>query len=188
MGGSFMLLEYLNQIKDKRRGQGKKFKLGYIILFSIIALLCNANGPSAIAKFIEIHLERLEEIFGIFWVKSPDASTIRKILKKIDPEELEKAFRDYTQAMEDSRKNTNLRCIAIDGKVLRGSFDKLKDQKSLQILSVFATGEDLILGNYEIDKKTNEIPVAQQLIKEFGLEGCIFTMDALHCQKKLLRQ
>jgi hypothetical protein len=187
MGGSIMLLEYLSQINDKRRGQGKKYRLEYIILFCILAILCNADGFPAIAKFIEVHLERLESIFGFFWVRSPDESTIRKILQDVDPKELEYAFRKYTQAIANPDKKTDLRCLAIDGKTLRGSFDKLKDQKSLHMLNVFATESNLIIANFETDKKSNEIPAVQELIREIGLDGCIFTMDAMHCQKKLLR-
>ena len=67
----FMLLEYLNKLQDKRRGQGKRYQLGHVIIFSLLAIICNARGNSKIARFIDVHLERLEEIFGIYWVKSP---------------------------------------------------------------------------------------------------------------------
>ena len=38
-------------------------------------------------------------------------------------------------------------------------------------------------------EKTNEIPTAQALIKELGLpEGSVYTLDAVHCQKKHLKR
>ena len=40
------------------------------------------------------------------------------------------------------------------------------------------------MAHVELDDKTNEIPVAQALIAELHLQGCLFTFDALHCQKK----
>ena len=40
------------------------------------------------------------------------------------------------------------------------------------------------MAHVELDDKTNEIPVAQALIAELHLEGCLFTFDAMHCQKK----
>lgn len=52
-----MLLDYLNKLEDKRRGQAKRYPLGYIVLFSLLAIICNANGYSEIARFIDIHLE-----------------------------------------------------------------------------------------------------------------------------------
>ncbi len=54
----------------------------------------------------------------------------------------------------------------------------------------FCSNNKLILGHHDVTKdKTNEIPVAQKLIAELGLpEGAVYTLDALHCQKKLLQQ
>jgi len=179
-----MLLEYLNRISDKRRGQGRRYPLGYIILFSLMAIMSKADTYVDIADFIEVHLERLEEALGFFWVKSPHKDTIRNILQNIDTDELEKALSEYNQAEID--KTVGLNIMAIDGKALRKSFDNMKDQKSLHMLEIFATGSDLIIGQSEIDSKSNEIPAVQKFIKESGLDGCIFTMDAMHCQKKLL--
>lgn len=81
----------------------------------------------------------------------------------------------------------NKRFIAGDGKVLRGSFDRFADQKAIQILSAFLTDSRIILAHEEIIAKTNEIPIAQELMSELGLSGYIFTFDALHCQEKTLQ-
>ncbi|EKE04012.1 MAG: ISMca6, transposase, OrfA [uncultured bacterium] len=181
-----MLLDYLNKLQDKRRGQGKRYPLRYIILFSLLAIMCGANTYPEIARFIDIHLEELEEIFGIFWVKSPHQGTVRNILLGIDATELENALFEYNQSISKLDKENDSNIVAIDGKALRNSFDNMKDKKSLQMLEIFSSGANLIIGQFEIDTKSNEIPAAQKFIKESGLEGCIFTMDALHCQKKLL--
>lgn len=77
---------------------------------------------------------------------------------------------------------------ALDGKTLRGSFDRFQDQRALQILSALTTDRTLILGHVLIGAagKSHEIPAAQQLINELGQSGRLFTLDALHCQKKRL--
>jgi len=55
----------------------------------------------------------------------------------------------------------------------------------IQVFSAFLTWQDIILAHEDIDgKKTNEIPVAQQLIKDLDVSWFIFTADAMHCQKK----
>lgn len=181
-----MLLDYLRKIQDKRRGQGKRYQLEYMILFSLLAIMCGSNGYEEIGRFIDVQLEKLEEIFGIFWVKSPHHDTVRNIILSLDEVELENVLFEYNQEIANLDKTKDLNVIAIDGKTLRGSFDNMKDKKALHMLEIFATGSDLILGHSEIDKKSNEIPAAQKFIKESGLEGCLFTIDALHCQKKLL--
>jgi hypothetical protein len=74
--------------------------------------------------------------------------------------------------------------VALDGKTLRGSFDRFHDRAAAQILSAFATDTALILAHVDIDAKSNEIPAAQALLAELGLApGSIVTLDALHCQK-----
>ena len=91
--------------------------------------------------------------------------------------------------------------MALDGKTLRGSFDRFHDRAApsagiptatpskplasyAQILSAFATDTALILAHVDIDAKSNEIPAAQALLAELGLApGSIVTLDALHCQK-----
>lgn len=182
-GGILMLLDFLDKIPDKRRRQGKQYKLGHIILFSILAILSGADGYASITRFIEEYFYKLDEIFDMGWVKAPHYNTVKGILNNINTQALENAFREYTLALEKHSKKKDYKHFAIDGKVIRKSFNNIKDKKSIQILSIFAVDKELIFAHKEIEEKSNEIPVAQKLIEELGLTGCIFTMDALHCQK-----
>jgi len=56
----------------------------------------------------------------------------------------------------------------------------------MQILSVFDIQNNIIIAQQEIDKKTNEIPTAQKLIRELAITNCIFTFDAMNCQQKTI--
>lgn len=184
-GYGLMLLDYLTKIEDKRKGQGKQYDLGFVLFFSLLAVLCGADSYPKIAKFMEEKFWQFDEIFNMGWVKSPESSTIRKIFYKVNYEELENKFRKYFHEVAKLDRLADAGILAADGKTLRGSFDHMKDQKATQILSIFATNVDLILAHSKIDNKTNEIPVLPELIKELGIENKIFTMDAMHCQKKL---
>lgn len=46
---------------------------------------------------------------------------------------------------------------------------------------------NLILAHVQIEEKTNEIPAFQQLLQEMEIENCMYSADAMHCQKKLLK-
>ena len=101
---------------------------------------------------------------------------------------MEESFRKYSLNMsclppEKSVKNF----IACDGKMLRGSFDNFNGKKAVQILSAFLPENGIIPAHCEVEEKTDEIPAAQNLIKELGLENCIFTYDAVNCQEKTLK-
>ena len=179
-----MLLDCLSEVADPRRAQGRRYPLPYILLFSILAMLCGATSYRKIQRFINAHRDRLNDWFGLVWKRTPAHTSIRYILQGLDAEELEQAFRRHSrQLLERSDEPEQPQAIAIDGKVLRGSFDRFQDQKAAQVLSAFCQGKHSILGHLPVSTKTNEIPVAQRLIEELGLEGCLYTLDALHCQK-----
>ena len=176
-----MLQSFLFEIKDHRRKQGVRYKQGHILLFSVLAILSGATSYRKIHQFIVKHYEELDEIFDLNWKRIPAYTTIRDIIQGTSSEELEQSFRKQSAYLLKSSENHLF--IGYDGKVLRGSFDHFQDQKAVQILSAFASNENIILAHEEIAVKTNEIPTAQSLIEKSGLSGCIFTFDALHCQK-----
>jgi len=68
-------------------------------------------------------------------------------------------------------------------KVIRWSFEHFHDKKAIQILSAFLDSK-IILAHDQIEEKTNEIPVSQKFFNELWVN----TLDALHCQKKLLKK
>ena len=105
-------------------------------------------------------------------------------MQGLNPADVEMAFRHHAAGLDEPR--TGLRSIAVDGKTLRGSFDRFQAQKAIQVLRALATDRTLLLGPVLISAadKSHEIPAAQQLINELGLSGRLFTLDALPGQKK----
>ena len=181
-----MILTFLDNLKDHRRSQGLRYELKHIILFSIMAILSNAKSYRQISSFIKMHYKTLDKDFALNWKSPPSYSTVRNIIQATDSKELESCFRSYSQVLSNKNTINADVSIAVDGKVLRGSYDHFEDKKAIQVLSFFETGQGLILAHETIEEKTNEIPVFQRLITELGLEGVVYTLDALHCQKKLL--
>lgn len=176
-----MLQSFLFTIEDHRRKQGLRYQQGHILLLSILAILSGATSYRKISQFIVKHYAELDEVFALSWKRMPAYTTIRDIIQRTNGAELEKSFRAYSSELGDEEQNKVF--IGCDGKVLRGSFNHFHDQLAIQILSAFTSQENIILAHEEIGVKTNEIPVAQQLMKKLGLTGCVFTFDALHCQK-----
>jgi len=176
-----MLQSFLFEIKDHRRPQGRRYKQGHILLFSIFAILSGATSYRKVQAFIVGRYDVLNEVFGLNWKRMPAYTTIRDIIQGTSPEGLEEAFRKHGQTLEDPSQEK--RFVNCDGKVLKGSFDHFEDQKAIQILSAFLSDSNIILAHEEIEAKTNEIPTAQYLMEQLGLTGCVFTFDALHCQK-----
>ena len=78
--------------------------------------------------------------------------------------------------------------IAIDGKTLRGSFDKAADKSALHTITAFATKTRLCLRQMEVDDKSNEIPAVPELLKLLELQGATVTLDAMHCQVETAKE
>lgn len=178
-----MLLVYLKELTDLRRGQGQQYQIHYIILFSIYAILCGSKSYRDIERFINTHFFKLDELYNMGWTRAPSYSTIRNIIHGQNKDILEHVFRRYTKGLKESKQLKGLKVVAIDGKTLRGSFDKLEDKKALHLLSIFDAGQNLILGHYETEEKSNEIPALINFLEEIDISGYIITLDAMHCQK-----
>ena len=110
-------------------------------------------------------------IFGVDLKRAPVVNTLRTVLQSLDTEDLEEAFRRHAKALLPAGAAGEKPVIALDGKTLRGSFDHINDRKAAQTLTAFASASAIVLAHTEIDDKSNEIPAAQQMIRDLGLTG-----------------
>jgi hypothetical protein len=182
------LLGLLAGVADPRRGQGQKYKLPHVLLFSILAIVTGCNSYRGIVTFIDVHRRRLNQAFGLTWRRAPAHTAIRYILQGLDPADVENVFRQHASLLQTACAKPGQGSIALDGKTLRGSVDNFNDRAAAQVLSAFATDTSLVLAHVDIAEKSNEIPAAQALLAELGVQdGAIVTLDAIHCQKNISR-
>jgi len=178
------LLGLLEEVPDPRRAEGQLYKLPYVLLFAILAIVSGANSYRSIVTFIDVHRRRLNGFFGLRWRRAPSHTALRYILQGLDAKAVEAAFRRHAALLQAAQARPGAASIALDGKTLRGSFDNFCDRAAAQVLSAFATDTALVLAHLDIADKSNEIPAAQTLLAELGAAGTLVTLDALHCQKK----
>lgn len=175
-----VLLSHLDTIVDPRRREGRRFELSYLLLFTLLAIISGANSYRSITRFMHVRLDWFKSLTGIAWPVAPSHTGLRKCLLKLDGKAIEAALRQHAN---DNAEATH---IAIDGKALRGSLDRFADKAAVHWTSAFAAHEKIVLGHVELSDgdKGGEIGAAQELIETLGLSGKLFTLDALHCQKK----
>lgn len=181
------ILEILGSIPDERRGQGQRYDLANFLFVSILAMLCGARTHKEIGIFMHEHFTRLKELLKLRWKQAPKKTMVNDTLSNLNAVGLENGFRSYSRHLLGNDVSV---MPSLDGKTLRGSYDNKNGEKALHLLMAFCSNSKLILGHIDVTKdKTNEIPVAQRLIAELGLpEGSVYTLDAMHCQKKLLQE
>lgn len=173
-------------VPDPRRAQGRRYDLSHLLFFSVLAVASGATSYRKIQRFMHAHLERFNALCQLRWKRAPAHTSIRYAFHGLDHQALEAVFRQHAARLAQERPSGV--SIAMDGKTLRGSFDHFEDRKAAQVLSALVTGSTLVLGHIwvtdEDGDKNHEIQAAQQLIESLGLSDRLFTLDALHAQKK----
>ena len=88
-------VDLLAEIEDPRRAEGKLYRLPQVVLFAILAIVAGANSYRAIHSFIDVHLAQLRDAFGVKWRKAPAYTTIRGILRQLDPASVPVRFSEW---------------------------------------------------------------------------------------------
>jgi DDE_Tnp_1-associated len=177
------LLSALAEIPDPRRPQGTRYPLAHLLLFAVLAVLAGATSYRGIVTFLAIHRARLGHVYGVRLRRAPAINTLRNLFLALDPAALEAAFRRHARHLgEAGRRRDGPGAVALDGKTLRRSFDRLHDRAAAHVLGAFAADAALILGHQEVPDAPTEVEGVRALIRDLGLTGVVLTVDALHCQ------
>ena len=113
------LLEILRSIPDHRRAEGKRFDLAAVLLYAMLGMVAGANSYRQTHEFLRIHLQRLNEAFGLRLPYSPSYCGLLLILQGVDPTALEAAFRQHALSISTPPASDGLVAIAVDGKTLQ---------------------------------------------------------------------
>jgi predicted transposase YbfD/YdcC len=175
------ITEHFGKVSDPRIGNATRHKLMDIIVIAICAVVCGADGWSDVALFGKSKLSWfktfLELPHGI-----PSHDTFGRVFGLIKPEEFQRSFLDWVGTIQ---KLTEGEVIAIDGKQLHGSQDYRNGQAAIDMVSAWATANELVLGQMKVDEKSNEIPAIPKLLPLLDITGCLVTIDAIGTQTEI---
>ena len=117
----------------------------------------------------------------------PKETCSREILYKLDAEAVETVVAQWMEGLDE----TELRCIAIDGKTLKGTAkrnDEGEKKDALHLVSAVNDHNARLLAQEAVKDKSNEIPAVHTLIERFPhLDGVTVTADAMHCLDETAR-
>lgn len=114
----------------------------------------------------------------------PVNDTIARIISTIEPEQFHRCFLNWMQSVHTL---TNGQVIAIDGKTLRGSYNREDRASTIHMISAYASLNKLVLGQLKTDQKSNEITAIPELLNMLDLRGALVTIDAMACQTKIAK-
>ncbi|WP_445243950.1 ISAs1 family transposase, partial [Microcoleus sp. S13_B4] len=177
------LSTYFDDIPDPRVDRTKQHLLKDILVITILAAIAGAQGWEDIENYGLSKQQWLEEFLelpnGI-----PSDDTFRRVFEKLDPKVLEEKLSQWLQRIMGS---VCQEIIPIDGKSLRGSYDREKGLKNLHLVTAWASGQRLVLGQVKVEDHSNEITAIPALLELLDIAGAIITIDAMGTQTEIVR-
>ena len=179
------LFECLGEVPECRHARGKRYPLKTVL--AVAARLAGYRGATAFAQFAALLSQEQLEAVGAFWSPSkqrytaPAITTLHNILAALPPETLDIAIGRWTGQHGSAHAP-----VAMDGKDLRGASKQTEHGRRMMVAAVeHNTG--VVLGQVEVDSKSNEIPAVRALSNRLDLTGRIVTLDPMHAQHETAR-
>jgi predicted transposase YbfD/YdcC len=166
---------YFGSVPDPRAGNARHDFLE-VIFVALAATLCGAEDCTDMSLFAHAKLDVLRQVLKLEH-GAPSHDTFSRVFRRLAPEPFEAAFARFTRAFAKTLEGV----VAIDGKALRGAYERGRKATPLHLVNVWAAEAKLVIGQ-RLAPGRNEVLGVQQALKLLDLGGCIVTADALHCR------
>src|SRR5215208_6859549 len=172
------LVEHFSNITDPRIDRTKRHKLIDILVIAICATICGAEGWEEFELFGQAKLDWFKTFLelpnGI-----PSHDTFRRVFARMDSSEFQRSFLDWVRSAYQLTKG---QVVGIDGKKSRRSFDLQAGKSAINMVSAWASENQIVLGQVKVSEHSNEITAIPNLLDMLEIAGCIVTIDAIGCQ------
>ena len=167
------------------RAANARHDLQEVLVIALAAVLCGAETCSDMAEFGQAK-EGLLRLFLRLEHGIPSHDTFSRVFRLLEPDAFEAAFRRFTAAFAKANRLDLTGVVAIDGKALRGAFERGSRYEPLHLVNVWAVEARMSLAQQKAPGR-NETAGALEVLALLSLEGCIVTADALHCHRAMAK-
>ena len=173
----------MQQVPDPRCGRKTKHDHTEILVCMVAGFLAGKTTIRRILRWCKRDLKWLRKMVPL---KNGIASvsTTCRILAGIDEELFAFTFIEWIGSIVSTRGIH----IAVDGKALRASMNKVKDFRTPMILNAIDVATGLVLAQIPMEKKDCEISVIPDLLRLLDIEGSTVTIDAIGTQTRIMEQ
>ncbi len=175
------LVEEFSALEDPRCSGKIDHRLIDILVIAVCAVIAGAESWEDIALYGRSKIGWL----GTFLALPhgiPAHDTFRRVFMLIDAGGFERCFEAWARSFGAPLERE---VVAIDGKTIRRSFDRGRERGPLHIVSAWASGRGVVLGQRQVCDKSNEITAIPALLDVLDLKGAIVTLDAMGCQRAI---
>jgi predicted transposase YbfD/YdcC len=175
------LHDCFSSIKDHRSPRTLLHQLSDILTIAVLSTIAGGHGWEDM-KLYGLSKHAWLSTFLTLPNGIPSPDTFRRVFEKINPKQFELCFEAWVREILGDFLP---RFISIDGKGLRGSYDRESGTNSLHLVSAWSSETQLVLAQTKVLDKSNEITAIPFLLDAFNAENSIITIDAMGTQKKI---
>lgn len=188
------LLSLLGQVPEFRAKRGREYDLGFILAVCVLATLAGAKNYREIATVTSAICQCQLMVMGARWddfrnrYRCPRRTLIWEVLSNVDAAELDRITGTWllSQARKDKGEDGEIEwVIAIDGKVLRGSWTDEND--TVTLFSAMLQVREITIAQVRVPDETNETTQVKSLFRQADIrdgESVLATLDAAHCNRE----
>jgi predicted transposase YbfD/YdcC len=174
--------EVFTSLQDPRAANARHLLLDVLVI-ALAATLCGAESCADMADF-GCAKEALLRQFLRLPHGIPSHDTFSRVFRLLDPKAFEAVFREFVASFAKSSGLDLGGVVAIDGKALRGAFERGGQATPLHMVNVWAADARVVLAQC-LAPDRNEVAGALEVLRLLSLEHCIVTADALHCHRRM---
>ncbi len=177
----------MQQLKDARRKQGKRYPLALVLTYLLLAKAAGETTLQAIAEWIRLRGSWLQEILPEVRATFPCAATYSNVLRAVDPEQVNEVLMSLlTRVRATTREPGEQEHVALDGKTLRGTQKhQTEDQQKMHQVSLYETGTGVVLKEQVVGDKESEQSRVEEFFTPLYVKGRVLSADALHTHAKV---
>ncbi len=174
------LLYHFAALKDPRQRVKVIYPLPEILLLILCASIAAADDFVEVQHWGETHMDFLRR-FLPYKDGIPSHDALNDLMNALDHKLFSECFVTWVNGLREA----DLDIVSVDGKTSRRSHAKSKGRQALHMVSAWASGQRLVLGQEATDAKSNEITAIPLLLQRLELKGALVTIDAMGCQTKI---
>ena len=175
--------EHFSPLIDPRVDRTKRHPLINVLFIAVCGVICGAETWVGIERYGNTKQAWLSQYLDLS-AGIPTHDTFSRVFSAIDMVAFGECFSSWVAHMLASKSDV----VAIDGKAMRATKNRVDNLGPLYLVNAWCCENQLVLGQVEVDRKSNEITAVPKLLELLDIKDATVTTDAMGCQKNIVKK